>query len=54
MKKDQQARKLGKRLALRRESLTQLDLQTLKSAAAAGACFTHYCRSGATCLCSSG
>jgi len=54
MKKDQKARKLGKKLAVRRESLTRLDPQTLKPAAAAGACFTHYCRSGATCLCSSG
>jgi hypothetical protein len=53
MKKDQEARKLGRKLAVRRESLTRLDPQALKPAAA-GACFTHYCRSGATCLCSSG
>lgn len=53
MKKDQGKKKIGKNLSVRRESLTRLDPETLKPAAA-GACFTHYCRSGLSCLCSSG
>jgi hypothetical protein len=54
MKKDRKQKRPSQKLSVRRESLTRLDPETLTKPAAAGACFTHYCRSGHSCLCSSG
>ena len=57
MKKEHNARQAatkqaGKKLTLHREAVHRLDPDSLKPAAA-GACVTHYCRSGLSCLCSS-
>jgi len=54
MKKEQQDKRSTRKLSVHRESLTRLDPETLRPAAAAGACLTFYCRSGKSCLCSSG
>ncbi|HYL06830.1 MAG TPA: class I lanthipeptide [Thermoanaerobaculia bacterium] len=43
----------GKKLTLRKEAVHRLDPDSMKPAAG-GACVTHYCRSGWSCLCSSG
>jgi hypothetical protein len=55
MKKDRQQDKplKLKKLSVRRESVGRLDPEALKPVAG-GACATRYCRSGWSCVCSSG
>jgi hypothetical protein len=46
-------KRAGKKLTIRKEAIQRLDLVSLKPAGGGGACVTHYCRSGLSCLCSS-
>lgn len=54
MKKERTPKQTRTKLPVRRESVLRLDPRSLKPVAAAGGCVTRYCRSGFSCLCSSG
>jgi hypothetical protein len=54
MKKERTPKKSKTKLPVRRESVLRLDPSSLEPVVAAGGCATHYCRSGFSCLCSSG
>jgi hypothetical protein len=54
MKKERTPKQNRTKLPVRRESVLQLDPRSLKPVVAAGGCATRYCRSGRSCVCSSG